>query len=153
MQTQLFSLLYAAVVGMAFCVSANAVADSKALPGNACDPQDNNTPHAKTSLGLQHALDFPRNYICPILREKTTTAPILEARLKVSVVSGTSAVCSIQSRRANGTLIQISSQSTSKGGINTLGWNNIITAPNGGHVSVTCSLPLSARIVSVFWNE
>ncbi len=152
-QTRFSSLFCAAVIGLALNIPATAVADSKTLPGMACHPISNTQSAFHFTNGVFNNEANARFFLCPILREKTTNAPILKLQVKVVRPPAASDFsCAFRSLRPNGNLVQSVSRTTSKAGLQNLTVNNLRTVTNGV-VVVDCNIPSAARIVSYNWNE
>ncbi len=152
-QTRLLSIFCMAItLVFPFTVAA----DSKTLPGIACQPVRNNQlTYHELSGAINNAETFNIGVHCPILREKTTDAPILKASIKVlnpAGASDTSFFCLFNSLRPNGDLVQSKTVVSSKAGLQNLTVRNLKTVANG-MVLVGCIVPPDGEIRWIFWDE
>ncbi len=151
-QSKLISMSCTFVIATALAMPVNA--DSKTQPGYACAPFFNTDSTIFNNLDIVNTSGATTVFECPILREKTGTAPILTVIVKLfnAENTGQNRLCSVVSSRANGTVVQVKQQAYSGFGVRTVTFNNIKTVSRGV-VGVGCAVANGSRIRSYFWNE
>ncbi len=153
-QTRLVSTFLTVIIVLGLTIPTTAVADSKTMPGTACDPTSQANDFAKVSSGGFVFTNSPLGFfVCNVVRDNTTNAPILKLQVKVNRADFNPELeCVFRSLRPNGNLVQTQTRTTTKAGFQNLTVRNLRTVALGT-VNVNCALRNGDALHWVFWQE